>query len=73
VVNGGERWTSPWRIHEAALIARAAIIVVLAGKGVGERLEAQRSLRWFAGLLIAVAVFTAIRARTGLIHSVASM
>jgi uncharacterized membrane protein YfcA len=44
----------------------AAIVGVLAGKGVGQRLEAQRSLRWFAALLIVVALFTAIRATTGL-------
>jgi uncharacterized membrane protein YfcA len=46
----------------------AAIVGVLAGKGVGQRLDAQRSLRWFAALLVAVAVFTAIRAATGLIQ-----
>ena len=46
----------------------ASILGVLAGKTVAGRLDAQRSLRWFAGLLTAVAVFTAIRAVTGLAH-----
>ena len=46
----------------------AAIVGVLAGKAVGQQLDAQRSLRWFAGLLIAVALFTAIRASTGLVN-----
>jgi uncharacterized membrane protein YfcA len=55
-----------WRI--ALPFSLAAIVGVLAGKGVGQRLDAQRSLRWFAALLVAVAVFTAIRAATGLIH-----
>jgi uncharacterized membrane protein YfcA len=55
-----------WRI--ALPFTLAAIVGVLAGKGVGQRLDAQRSLRWFAALLVAVAVFTAIRAATGLIH-----
>jgi uncharacterized membrane protein YfcA len=55
-----------WRI--ALPFTLAAIAGVLAGKEVAVRLDAQRSLRWFAGLLIAVAVFTGIRAATGLIN-----
>lgn len=46
----------------------AAMVGVLAGKKVATRLDAQRSLRWFAGVLVAVAVFTAVRAGTGLAH-----
>ena len=41
--------------------AVAAIAGVLAGGGVADRLDAERSLRWFAGLLVAVALYTAIR------------
>jgi uncharacterized membrane protein YfcA len=53
-----------WRI--ALPFTVAAIVGVLAGKGVGQRLDPQRSLRWFAALLVAVALFTAVRATTGL-------
>jgi uncharacterized membrane protein YfcA len=56
--------TIDWRI--ALPFTLAAIVGVLAGKGVGQRLDARRSLRWFAAVLIAVALFTAIRATTGL-------
>jgi hypothetical protein len=40
----------------------AAIGGVITGGRVADRLDAQRSLRWFAGLLVAVAAYTAIRA-----------
>jgi uncharacterized membrane protein YfcA len=43
----------------------AAIIGVLAGRRVADRLDAERSLRWFAALLVAVAAYTAVRAATG--------
>ena len=44
----------------------AAIAGVLSGGKVADRLDPERSLRWFAGLLVAVAVYTAIRAGTTL-------
>ena len=44
----------------------AAIIGVLVGKRIGVRLDPQQSLRWFAGLLAAVAVYTAVRAAAAL-------
>ena len=44
----------------------AAIIGVLMGKRVGVRLDPQQSLRWFAGLLAAVAVYTVVRAAAAL-------
>jgi uncharacterized membrane protein YfcA len=44
----------------------AAIAGVLTGGKVADRLDPERSLRWFAGLLIAVAAYTAIRAATTL-------
>jgi uncharacterized membrane protein YfcA len=56
--------TMDWGI--ALPFTLAAIAGVLAGKNVGQRLDALRSLRWFAALLVAVALFTAIRAATGL-------
>lgn len=40
----------------------AAMAGVLSGSKISDRLDAERSLRWFAGLLIAVAAYTAIRA-----------
>jgi uncharacterized membrane protein YfcA len=52
--------------HIAVPFTLAAIAGVLAGKKVAQRLDPQRSLRWFAALLIAVALLTAIRAATGL-------
>jgi uncharacterized membrane protein YfcA len=45
----------------------AAIAGVLTGGGVADRLDPKRSLRWFAGLLVAVAAYTAIRAGTALV------
>ena len=45
--------------------AVAAIGGVLAGGRVADRLDPERSLRWFAGLLVAVAAYTAIDALTG--------
>jgi uncharacterized protein len=44
----------------------AAIAGVLYGGKVADRLDPQRSLRWFAALLVAVAAYTAIRAGTAL-------
>lgn len=44
----------------------AAIAGVLSGGKVADRLDPERSLRWFAGLLLAVAAYTAIRATNAL-------
>jgi uncharacterized membrane protein YfcA len=44
----------------------AAIAGVLTGGKVADRLDPERSLRWFAGLLVAVAFYMAIRAGTAL-------
>jgi uncharacterized membrane protein YfcA len=40
----------------------AAVAGVLTGSQVAGRLDPERSLRWFAGLLAAIAVYTAVRA-----------
>jgi uncharacterized membrane protein YfcA len=45
----------------------AAIIGVLVGKRIADRLDAQRSLNWFAALLVGVAVYTAIQAGSKLL------
>ena len=44
----------------------AAIVGVITGGRIADRLDAKRSLRWFAALLVAVAVYTAIRSVAGL-------
>ena len=45
----------------------AAVAGVLSGGRVADRIDAQRSLRWFAALLVAVAVFTASQAAADLL------
>jgi len=45
--------------------AVAAVAGVLAGGKVADRLDPQRSLRWFAGLLVAVSLYTATRVALG--------
>ena len=47
--------------------AVAAVVGVVYGSRIADRLDAKRSLRWFAGLLAAVAVFTASSALSGLL------
>jgi uncharacterized membrane protein YfcA len=47
--------------------AVAAIAGVLSGKRLAMRLDPERSLRWFAAVLVAVALYTAVRAGNGLI------
>ncbi len=47
--------------------AVAAIAGVITGSKVADNLDAKRSLRWFAALLVFVAVYTAIRAGTALL------
>ena len=44
-----------------------AIAGVLAGGRIADRLDARRSLRWFAALLVLVAIYTAFRATSSLI------
>jgi uncharacterized membrane protein YfcA len=45
----------------------AAILGVLVGKRIADRLDAQRSLNWFAALLVGVAAYTAIQAGSELL------
>jgi uncharacterized membrane protein YfcA len=52
--------TVDWKV--AAPFATAAAAGVIAGKHLGGRLDPQRSLRWFATVLVLVAVYTAARA-----------
>ena len=52
-----------WKV--ALPFAMAAIAGVLSGKRLAGRLEPSRSLNWFAGLLVIVAVYTAVRAGAG--------
>ena len=44
----------------------AATIGVITGGRIADRLDAKRSLRWFSALLVAVAIYTAIRSVAGL-------
>jgi hypothetical protein len=44
----------------------AAVAGVLTGGHIADRLDPQRSLRWFAGLLVAVALYTATQATVAL-------
>lgn len=46
--------------------ALAAVAGVLSGSRVANRLDPELSLRWFSGLLVAVAIYTAVRAGQGL-------
>jgi uncharacterized membrane protein YfcA len=45
----------------------AAVIGVLTGKRIADRLDPKRSLRWFAALLIGVALYTAAQAGSALL------
>jgi uncharacterized membrane protein YfcA len=45
----------------------AAILGVLVGKRIADRLDARRSLNWFAALLVGVALYTAIQAGSELL------
>jgi uncharacterized membrane protein YfcA len=56
--------TIDWHITLPFTIA--AIAGVLSGGKVADRLDPERSLRWFAGLLVVVAAYTAVRAGTAL-------
>jgi len=52
--------TIEWRV--AVPFTVAAIAGVLTGKHVADRLDAERSVRWFAVLLVGIAAYTAIQA-----------
>ncbi|MEX2254833.1 MAG: sulfite exporter TauE/SafE family protein [Acidimicrobiia bacterium] len=56
--------TIDWSV--AAPFTIAAILGVLTGKRIADRLDAKRSLRWFATLLVVIAVFTAAQAALAL-------
>jgi hypothetical protein len=56
-----------WRVTLPFTVA--AIAGVVTGSKVADRIDAHRSLRWFAGLLVAVAVYTAVQAGTALMGS----
>jgi uncharacterized membrane protein YfcA len=45
----------------------AAVLGVLAGKRIADRLDARRSLRWFAALLVGLALYTAVQAGSALV------
>jgi uncharacterized membrane protein YfcA len=45
--------------------AVAAVAGVLTGGRLADRLDAQRSLTWFAGLLVAVAMYTVFKTLAG--------
>jgi uncharacterized membrane protein YfcA len=53
--------------HVALPFTLAAIIGVLAGHRLAVRLDPRHSLQYFAAVLVAVAVYTAVRAGSGLI------
>ncbi len=57
--------TIDWRV--SIPFAVAAIAGVLTGKRVADRLDPSSSLRWFAALLVAVAVYTGVQATTALV------
>ena len=57
--------TIEWQV--AIPFTIAAIVGVLTGKHLADRLDAERSLRWFAVLLVGVALYTAIQAVLGLL------
>jgi uncharacterized membrane protein YfcA len=53
--------------HVAVPFTVAAILGVLVGKRIADRLDAQRSLNWFAALLVGVALYTAVQAGSTLL------
>jgi uncharacterized membrane protein YfcA len=53
-----------WKV--TAPFTVAAIVGVLAGRRLADRLDPERSLRWFAGLLVVIAVYVAVRAGAAL-------
>ena len=70
-INSAVALSHPARHHDHRLahhhpLHRRAIAGVLTGGRLADRLDPERSLRWFAGLLVAVAAYTAIRAGAAL-------
>jgi uncharacterized membrane protein YfcA len=57
--------TIEWRV--AIPFTATAILGVLTGKRMADRLDPKSSLRWFALLLVAVACYTAVQATTALV------
>jgi uncharacterized membrane protein YfcA len=57
--------TIDWAI--AVPFTIAAVFGVLTGKAIADRLDAKRSLRWFAALLLGVALYTGVQAGSALI------
>jgi uncharacterized membrane protein YfcA len=60
-----ETSTIDWNV--AVPFTVAAVLGVLVGKRIADRLDAERSLRWFAILLVGVALFTAAQAASSLL------
>jgi uncharacterized membrane protein YfcA len=58
--------TIDWRV--AIPFTVAAVVGVLTGKRLADRLDPKTSVRWFAGLLVAVALYTAIQALSALVN-----
>jgi len=56
--------TIDWAI--AVPFTIAAVFGVLTGKRIADRLDAKRSLRWFAALLLGVALYTGVQAGSAL-------
>jgi uncharacterized membrane protein YfcA len=57
--------TIDWAI--AVPFTIAAVIGVLSGKRIADRLDPERSLRWFAALLVGVALYTGLQAGSALL------
>jgi uncharacterized membrane protein YfcA len=57
--------TIDWHVMVPFTIA--AVLGVLTGTRVADRLDPERSLRWFAGLLVSVALYTAVRSGSALL------
>ena len=55
-----------WRV--ALPFTVAAVAGVVSGKRLGSGLDPERSLRYFAAVLVAVAIYIAVRAGTGLVN-----
>jgi uncharacterized membrane protein YfcA len=53
--------------HVAIPFTVAAVAGVLGGKRIADRLDPKSSLRWFSLLLVAVAIYTAVRASSALL------
>lgn len=59
-LGGGIQWGT------TVVFTVAAVTGVMAGKSISDRLDAKSMQRWFAGLLVAVALYTGTRAILGL-------